>query len=232
MTTKGEKISQTKSEKGKEKILKYIKSKKRFNDYIITEYLGYNGSKLYHPDKSMKHLGHQIKIKCLKCGYESITSSYIFLIKQNQEKMYKCSVDENHRRIIPELNLKENNYQSFYKKKYASMWMNMNANCNPNFNNNPKCKYIEKGIKVYKDWLFYESSYHHCKNINAKNYINYENYIDLLLESHGFSLEDIKNKSIRIERVDKHGDFIPENLGIRIFKMKKLLTMERKNAKY
>lgn len=227
MTEKGEKISNKKREIGKQKILEYIKTQKRFNDYIIIEYMGYAGHKWNNPGKRISQLGHQMKIKCLKCGYESIVSSYIFFVKKNQEKMYKCSADVHQREKMKNLNLDDKNYSSCYHEKYYYMWINMNSNCNPNLKtNNPRCRYIEKGIKIYKDWLFYEKMIHSLKNINAINYSNYEKFIDSLLEKHGFSDKDIKEKTIRIERIDKDGDFEPHNMGIRIFKQKKLLSME------
>lgn len=102
---------------------------------------------------------------------------------------------------------------SVYHLPYFDRWTNMNRICDLAGKSNPKSTCAKKGIIVFEPWRRYRRDVFDYKRINHQNYQNYVRFITKLIEkAREFDKNEYKN--IRIERIDKDGDFAPANLHI------------------
>lgn len=207
---RAKKASETRRRNKIKEIEEAIKNKKQFGDYIVTQYIDYIGRDI----KSKSKYGYVIKIKCLKCGYERITSFYRIknlLIKN--KLLCNHSKDE-----YLNIYINENLESAFKNGKYIVNWVTINRNCNKELSSMKTSRCKEKNIQVCKEWRFIKSKDkgHYLTNINSVRYKNFEKFIDSLFDKFGYKEEDLKNRIIRIERIDKEDDFKPSNMCIRV----------------
>ena len=174
------------------------KENAQYGDYIIIEYLG----KTISPNQLYKVPLHRVKLKC-KCGYEKIVACHTLYVKSIMNS--KCK-DSRH-----------GNYPTF--EILFNSWYSMNRACSPFLSTNKDSTCVKKGINVYEPWKLKEKK---MKTVEARTlYKRYENFIlDLLKFSH-WSINDLKNKRIRVKRININKDFEPYNLKLYNLKLKK-----------
>ena len=186
----------------------HIKHKTKFGDSIIIKAI----ERRIRRGKKYTNSYPIVRVRC-KCGYEK--NVYYSILKGMDKKKLIC---HNSFKITSN---KDKVHKSYYNKfKYFKRWLLMNERCDEsssNYDNTQNRLYLEKGIKVCKQWKFYFSAKaHYHPNLNYSNYKNYEKFIDNLLNKFGYISEDLKNRSIRIVRIDRNEDFKPSNIGLKV----------------
>lgn len=163
---------------------KQAKEKIKYGDYSIIEYVGKTDLEKY------KIPLHRVKIRC-KCGFEKIVPT-----NSLNTRDFKCS----HHGSFPSNELLFNS------------WYSMNRCCSLFLSKNEESNCIKNNIQVFYPWRILEDK-KESADIQTL-YKRYETFVLHLLKFSNWDIKDLEKKRIRVLRIDKNQNFVPQNLKL------------------
>lgn len=179
------------------------KEKAQYGDYTIIQYLGKTDLNHY------KIPLHRVKLRC-KCGFEKIVACNTLYVRD----IINAKCEESHH------GKKHGDYPD--SELLFNSWYSMNRTCSSFLSKNEESTCFEKQVDVYELWKLKEKK---TKSTKVRIlYKRYEKFILGLLKFSHWSINDLKNKKIRVRRIDQNKDFEPYNLKLYNLKLKKFFV--------